>query len=225
MAYTRSKAQAGRGTIFAIGPISGTTVPTGVTGTTVAASATITAIAATAGIVAGLSVSGAGIPVGATVVSVVLNTSVTISAPATASASAVALTFAVAYTAVGEIKTTDPGKGQFDKEETSNFQSGLDKEYLKTMRDNGAPKLSGNRVGSDAGQLAVVAAYNDGDNSYMIQITLPINKKAGQTTTGDIYTYDALVMHQSFGPVEVNKAIPFECELQITGPFTFVAGS
>jgi hypothetical protein len=147
MAYTRSFAQAGRGTIFAIGPISGTVTPV--------------------------------------------------------------------YVPVGEIKTTDPGKGTFDKEEVSNLESGLDKE----------PKLSGNRVGSDAGQLAVVAAYNDGDNSYMIKVTLPINKKAGQIAQGDAYTYDALVMGQSFGPVETNKAIAYEVELQITGPVTFTPGS
>jgi hypothetical protein len=157
MAYTRSFAQAGRGTIFAIGPISGTVTPV--------------------------------------------------------------------YVPVGEIKTTDPGKGTFDKEEVSNLESGLDKEFLKLMRDNGAPKLSGNRVGSDAGQLAVVAAYNDGDNSYMIKVTLPINKKAGQIAQGDAYTYDALVMGQSFGPVETNKAIAYEVELQITGPVTFTPGS
>lgn len=224
MTYLRSKAQAGRGSIFAIGPVSGSVAPTSLTGGTTSASAVVT-MASTAGVAVGMGVAGTGIAPGATVLSIIANTSITLSAPSTATGSAIALTFSIVYILVGEIKNTDPGKGQFDKEDVSNFESDLDKEYLKLMRDNGAPKISGNRVSGDAGQLAVVAAYNDGDNPYMIQITLPINKKIGQTTTGDVYTYDALVMGQSFGPVEVNKAIPFECELQITGPVTFTAGS
>ena len=56
------------------------------TGTTTNASAVITAVASTTGVLVGAYVSGAGIPVGAKVVSFVVNTSVTMSLPATASA-------------------------------------------------------------------------------------------------------------------------------------------
>lgn len=222
MAYTRSKAQAGRGAIFAIGPVTGATVPTGITVTTTSGSAVLTTATSIIGVSAGLGVSGTGIPPGATVVSAT-GTSITISANATATGSTIALTFTIGYTVVGELKVGDPGKGQYDKEDVSNFQSLIDKEYKKMMRDNGTPKLTGNRVSSDAGQLAVSAAYDDADNSYMIQITIP--KRSDQTSTGDIYTYDALVMSRTFGPIETNKTIPFEVDLQITGPVTFVAGS
>jgi len=225
MAYTRSKAQAGRGTVFAIGPISGSVAPTGLTGTTTSASAVITVMSSTVGITAGMSVTGTGIPLGATVLSIVPATSITISANATASGSLIALTFAVGYVPIFELKTSDPGKAMFDKEDTSNFNSLTDKEYLKLMRDNGAPKFSGNRVGNDVGQLALIAAFNDGDNAYMFQVTLPKNTKIGQTVVGDIETWDALVMGASYGPVETNKSIPVEVDLQITGPRTIVAGS
>lgn len=224
MAYTRSKAQAGRGFIIGIGPISGTVAPTGITGTTTSASASVTALTSIVGIAVGMTVSGVGIPVGATVAAV-SGSSLTLSANATASGTVIALTFGIAYVPVFELKTTDVGKPAFDKEETSNFNSGVDKEYLKLMRDNGAPKFSGNRVGNDAGQLALIAAFNDAENSYMFQVQLPINPKIGQTTVGDSETFDALVMGASYGPIETNKSIPVECELQITGPRTYVAGS
>ena len=225
MAYTRSKAQAGRGTIFAIGPVSGSVAPTGLTGDTTSGSPTIT-MASTTGVTVGMSVTGTRIPVGATVLSIVPATSITISANATAtSGSAEALTFGIAYIQVFELKTGDPGKGTYDKEDVSNFNSLIDKEYMKLMRDNGTPKFSGNRVGNDAGQLALLAAYNDPDNAYMFQVTLPKNVKIGQTVTGDIETWDALVMSATYGPVETNKTIPVEVELQITGPRTLVAGS
>lgn len=225
MPYTRSKAQAGRGTIFAIGPVSGTVAPTGITVTTTSASAVLTAASSTVGVVAGMTVTGTGIPVGATVVSVVPATSITISAPATASATAVAITIGIGYIQVFELKSGDPGKGTYDKEDVSNFNSAIDKEYQKEMRDNGTPKFSGNRVGNDVGQLAMLAAYNDADNAYMFQVTLPKNVKIGQTVSGDVETWDALVMSATYGPIEVGKSIPFECELQITGPRTLVAGS
>jgi hypothetical protein len=170
-----------------------------------------------------MTVSGAGIPVGATIAAPPSGSTLVLSAPATATGTTVALTFGLAFVTVGELKVGDPGKGQYDKEEVSNFQSNLDKEYKKMMRDNGTPKLTGNRVSSDAGQLAVNAAYDDADNSYQIRITIP--KRTDQTVVGDIYTYDALVMSRNFGPIETNKTIPFEVDLQITGPVTFTAGS
>lgn len=63
----------------------------GGTGTTTTASAVITNISNTAGYTVGAPITGAGIPAGATVVSVIANTSVTISAPATATGTGIAL--------------------------------------------------------------------------------------------------------------------------------------
>lgn len=221
MAYTNSKAQAGRGSQIAIGPVAGATAPTGITGTTTSGSPTISAASSIVGVIAGLSVTGTGIAPGTTVVSATGST-ITLSQNATASGSAISLTFGIGYTLIGEIKSAPPVDGKFDKEDVSNFQSGLDKEYIKLMRDNGTPKITGNRVANDAGQLAAVAAYNDGNNAYMFQVTLP--KTPAQTTTGDVYTYNALVMGESF-TLETNKATSFTLDLQITGPVTFVAGS
>lgn len=221
MAYLGSKAQAGRGSQISIGPAAGATAPTGITGTTTVGSPTITAASSIVGVVAGLSVTGTGIPAGTTVISAT-GTTITLSQNATAAGTAVSLTFTVGYVTIGEIKSAPPVEGKFDKEDVSNFQSGVDKEYIKLMRDNGAPKITGNRVSSDAGQLATIAAYNDPNNAYMFQVTLP--KTPTQTTTGDTYTYNALVLGQSF-VLETNKATTFTLDLQITGPVTFTAGA
>lgn len=223
MAYNGSKAQSGRGTVIGIGPAANTVLPTGCTASTTSGSPSLTSVVCTTGALAvGESITGTGIPAGATVISVGSGIA-TLSANATATGSAVALTVAIGYTTIGELKTSDQGKPTFDKEDVSNFQSNIDKEYQKEMRDNGMPKFSGNRVGSDAGQMAALAAFNDADNAYMFQVTLP--KRDDQTVIGDAYTYNALVMSASFGPVETNKSVPFDMELQITGPRTFTAGS
>lgn len=155
MAYTGSKAQAGRGSKIAIGPVAGTSSPT--------------------------------------------------------------------YVEIMEIRNATLIEAIFDTEDVSNFDSNLDKEFVKLMRDNGKPKFSGNRVSSDAGQLAAIAAFNDAASSYMMQVTLP--KRPDQVTTADVYTFNALVIGFTIGPVEVNKAIPVDITLQITGPATFTAGA
>jgi hypothetical protein len=221
--YTRSKAQAGRGAIFEIGPVTGAAAPpTGITGSTTSGSTAVTTVTTLVGLSVGMTVSGTGIAPGTTIAA--LGTlAFTLSQNATATGSTVAFTFGLPFLTVGELKVGDPGKGQFDKEDVSNFQSLIDKEYKKMMRDNGTPKLTGNRVSNDAGQLAVNAAYDDADNSYQIRITIP--KRSDQTSVGDIYTYDALVMSRTFGPIETNKTIPFEVDLQITGPVAFAPGS
>lgn len=223
MAYTGSKAQAGRGWSFGIGLAVGTALPTGITGTTTSGTSSITIASSIIGVLVGMGVSGTGIAPGTVVSATPTGTTIPLSLPATASGSTVALTFSLGYTAIGEIKSLTPVDGKFDKEDVSNFQSNLDKEFLKLMRDNGAPKISGNRVSGDAGQLALVAAYNDANNAYAFQVQATLAK--GQTTSGDTYTYNALVMGQSFGPIEPNKVVTYSAELQITGPVTFTAGS
>lgn len=221
--YTGSKAQAGRGSQLAIGPAGSTlpTPPTGVTGTTTSSSTSVTAVSSTVGLAIGMGVSGTNIPVGATVAAFTSNT-ITLSIAATGAGTATPLTFTNIYLSIGEVKTATPVDAKFSTENVSNFDSNIDEEYIKLMRNNGQIKVSGNRVSSNAGQLAVVAAFNDANNPYQFQVTLP--KRPDQTTTGDVYTYAALVMGQSF-QVETAKAVTFDLELQITGPVTFTAGS
>ncbi|MHC1705642.1 MAG: YDG domain-containing protein [Tenuifilaceae bacterium] len=66
-------------------------------GNTTSGSAVI-AVASTAGVIIGVTITGSGIPLGATVASIVANTSITISAPTTATAAGVTLTLSSALT-------------------------------------------------------------------------------------------------------------------------------
>lgn len=226
MAYTGSKAQAGRGSKIEIGPVASSTVtfPLAITAAaTTSGSAVITMAATPVGVAVGQLITLAGIPAGSTVASFIANTSITASANATATASGLTGSLNPAYTSIGEIKKAGMGKAAFDKEDVSNFDSNLDKEFAKLMRDNGMPAFGGNRVSSDAGQLAAVAAFNDGDNAYAFRVT--IRKRPDQVTTGDVYTFNALVLELQIGDIETNKTIPWELGLQITGPVTFVAGA
>jgi len=127
------------------------------------------------------------------------------------------------YTLVGEIKTAGISGAQWGTEDVSNFESGADQEFLSTMRDNGTLDLAGNRVSSDAGQVAVEAAFSSG-LKYDFKLQLPINTQAGQTTVGDSYTFSALVQSRDIA-VDTTKAIGWTTKLKVSGPVTLVPGS
>lgn len=127
------------------------------------------------------------------------------------------------YTMVGEIKTSGISGAQWGTEDVSNFESGADQEFLTTMRDNGTVDLAGNRVTSDAGQAAVEVAFGTG-LKYLWKITLPINTQAGQTTTGDVYAFSALVQSRDIS-VDTTKAIGWTVKLKISGAVVLTPGS
>ncbi len=103
----------------------------------------------------------------------------------------------------------------------TNFNSGADQEFITTIRDNGSLKLSGNRVSSDAGQLVVEQAFASGA-VYDFKLVLPL--AAGQNTTGDTYSFSAIVESREFD-VDVTKEISWTVGLKISGPVTLTAGS
>jgi hypothetical protein len=127
------------------------------------------------------------------------------------------------YTLVGEVKTTGVSGVSFDETEVSNFDSGVYKEFLATMIDPGTLDLSGNRISSDAGQIAVEAAFLAGVK-YNWKMVLPINVQAGQTTTGDTYVFSGFVKSRDI-PVDTSKEIGWSVKIRLSGAPTFTAGS
>ncbi len=125
-----------------------------------------------------------------------------------------------AYVTVGEIRSSSVSGAQWGTVDVSNFQSGVDEEFITTMRNNGEVSLAGNRVSSDAGQVACEAAFSTGE-LYMFQIT--VTKAAGQTA-GDLYTFNALVVSREFA-IDVTKEISWNVKLKISGPLTLVPGA
>lgn len=126
-------------------------------------------------------------------------------------------------TLIGEVTSISLNRGKWQSVSSTNFQSGFDEEMLQTIRKAGTVGLKGNRVSSDAGQVLVEAAYQAGGLQPFVQ-QLPINTLAGQTTEGDKYTYNAFVSSSDFTD-EVDKAIEFTIELQISGGAPLTVGS
>ena len=97
----------------------------------------------------------------------------------------------------------------------------LNEEFIVTIRKSMEFTVTGNRVSADAGQVAVQTAYAAGTLS---SFTLQLLKNAAQTTTGDKYVFNALVLSQSF-KIETTKKISFSMKLKTSGPVVFTAGT
>lgn len=124
-------------------------------------------------------------------------------------------------TVVGEVKSSAFQGNKWDTVDVTNYQSGADREFIVTVRDNGTLKVAGNRVAADAGQLLVEAAYGTG---AITAFTLTLPKAASQTTSGDKYAFSALVESRSFDD-DVTKEISWDVSLKISGAVTYTAGT
>jgi hypothetical protein len=124
-------------------------------------------------------------------------------------------------TPIGEIRSASPTGNKWGTADVTNFESGINEEFITTIRNNGEVKISGNRVSADAGQVLVEAAFNSG---VIQQFLLTLPKSPSQTTTGDTYSFFALVESREF-KVEVNSAISWEVSLKCSGAVTSTTGS
>lgn len=104
---------------------------------------------------------------------------------------------------IGEVTTTGISGAQWNTVDTTNMQSGPDAEFLSTIRQNGTLKVDGNRVSSDAGQIALEAAFASG---AVTPFTLTLPKTAAQTTTGDVYSFSALVEGRDFSSTRPSRS-------------------
>jgi len=122
---------------------------------------------------------------------------------------------------IGEVADITLNRGKWDFANTTNLQSGSDEEMLAVIRKAAQMTLKGNRVDTDAGQIAVEAAYQAGSlQTFVIQLP----KTAAQTTIGDKYTFTAYVDSSDF-TISPTKQIEFTMQLQTSGAITLTAGS
>lgn len=122
---------------------------------------------------------------------------------------------------VGETTEVPLNLPKWNTCEVTNLESGDDAEYITTIRKASNFTIKGNRVPGDAGQTAVWAAYQSGARVPCV-VTFPMDST--QTTSGDTYTFNVLVLGCDFS-VQVEKAIDFSIDLQMTGGSTYKAGS
>jgi hypothetical protein len=127
---------------------------------------------------------------------------------------------------IGEITSEGFSGNAWKFEDVSNMQSGQDEEFIPTMRDNGTYDITGNRVSSDAGQVAVENAYyNTGGGTLVASpFLMTLLKNASQTTSADTYAFNAFVQSVSF-KTDVEKKITWEVKLKISGAVTKTVGS
>lgn len=125
------------------------------------------------------------------------------------------------FTLIGEVSESGISGNAWGTEDSTNFQSGADEEFLSTVRNNGEVGMVVNRVSSDAGQIALETAYQSG-NKYDFQIVLP--KLASQVTSGDMYAFSALVMSREIA-IGVKKKVELTVKLKISGAVVLTVGA
>jgi hypothetical protein len=124
------------------------------------------------------------------------------------------------FTPFGEIKSLSQSGRQANTDDVTNLSSSA-KEFITTLVDSGEWDFTCNRVGGDAGQVALESAFN-GLETHNFKIQFP--KSAGQTTSGDSFTFAAVVTELSYS-VAPDKAQTFTGKIKVSGLLNFVAGS
>ncbi|MGF7180388.1 hypothetical protein [Tunturiibacter psychrotolerans] len=126
---------------------------------------------------------------------------------------------------VGEL--TDIKFDGFKREtaQNTNFDSGQIRQDLGTILDYGSISGTYNRVSTNTGQLAMIAALQStGGNAYDFKLQLPVNALLAQTTTGDLYTISGIVTEAGAFDLSQTKVSTSNFSIKINS-FTFTAGS
>jgi hypothetical protein len=128
------------------------------------------------------------------------------------------------FTPIGEINDGKFSGFKRNTTPTTNFNSGGLVTNLSTTLDYGTFTGTVIRVSNDAGQMALSAALVQG-GAYDFEIQLEPNAADGQTTTGDLVTFSAIVTEAGAFDLSLTKASEFPITLTINGAVTFTAGS
>jgi len=124
-------------------------------------------------------------------------------------------------TTIGEVTDFPQNRNEWDIVDVTNFQSGSDGEVLPTIRKPSTIELTINRVSSDAGQVLVEAAYQDG---ALTAFTATLPKTAAQTTSGDKVAFSAYVKGSSW-TVKPDQAVVGKVSLAVSGAMVLTVGS
>ena len=129
-----------------------------------------------------------------------------------------------AWTTIGEVVSIALSGRQNNTDDTTNFESTAE-EFIPTLLKPGSYKLEMNRVSTDAGQAALAASFYAVPPTLLLyKLTLP--KESGQTSTGDVFQFTALVEElDDTGTLKPDKKIGMACTLKVSGAVTFTEGS
>jgi hypothetical protein len=128
------------------------------------------------------------------------------------------------FVVIGEVTTAKLAGAKRGIVTTTSFDSGGVASKLGTVLDSGQVTLTTTRVSSDAGQLAVIAAFNTQPAAaYDFKIVLPL--APGQLTTGDTITFSAVVSAAGDFDIDISKQSEYTFTLDISGQKGFTAGA
>lgn len=127
------------------------------------------------------------------------------------------------YTAIGEINEVEFSGSKGSVVKVTNMQSTA-QEKVGTIPDLGQIKITANRVSTDAGQLAMIAAFQS-FGTYLFEVQEPILPALGQTTAGNLYKFAGIVSDGPTFTLSPEKPSTVTFTIEITGAITFTAGS
>lgn len=119
------------------------------------------------------------------------------------------------YTAIAEIKSFAPDPISMAEIPTTHLLSVLNtEEFVPSMIKPGKVAFSGNFIG-DATQLNITTLAQ-AQTIFPFKITAPVQRNTKTYTM----IGQAFIAGYKTGPFEINKAIEFSCEIQMTGAYT-----
>jgi hypothetical protein len=125
-------------------------------------------------------------------------------------------------TTIGEVISISQSGKSNATDETTNLQS-TGEEFIATILRPGKWDITMNRVPGDAGQTALTTAFN---GKTVDPYTIQLPKSSAQSSTGDKYTFSALVEEMDdLSDVSPAKKITSKVSLKVSGSITFTAGS
>lgn len=134
-------------------------------------------------------------------------------------------------TLIGGLTKITPAKKKWDSEDSTVLgQASPVKKHLDTLVDAGEVEISGFNESADAGQIAVLAAFNASPvatygRDFGFMIVEPIDTVGGQTTQGDYETFTGTVTSCYPGEIEPGKIVPWSATIKLQTISVYTAGS
>lgn len=134
-------------------------------------------------------------------------------------------TLSTTFTLIGETDDIPDFLPEWKMVDTTNLQSSME-EMKPTILGTKDVNLTGNRVSNNAGQLICETAYaGTPPVPYDFKVAIPLNAAAGQTTSGDSWTFSAYVKKNSFKDLKATDWVKFAIDLTVVSAPIFTAGA
>jgi hypothetical protein len=126
------------------------------------------------------------------------------------------------FTPIEELMDASFSGAAWGTDETSNFDSGVNEEFVATMRNNGEVSLKGNLVDGAVGQTALSAACDTGSK---FDFTIVLAKGPGETTKGTSYAFSAITLSFLNIGITTKGIVQFDAKLKVSGAIITTVGA